>query len=102
MTPDKADITLGVGPDGKLEYSNDAFKAERGQKLTWQCEHPFAIQFRDISPLDEGRSPHPADRGQMKGTVKRAMAPGEYKYACAVYSNGTVYLDAACPAIIIE
>jgi len=102
MTTEKADVTLGVGPDGKLEYNDDALKARRGQKVTWECEYPFAIQFRDISPLDEGSSPHPGNRGQMKGTVKKVIAPGTYKYACAVYANGTVYLDAACPAIIID
>ena len=102
MTTEKADVTIGIGSNKKLEYSDDALKAKRGQQLTWECEYPFAIQFRDISPLDEGSSPHHANRGQMKGTVKKVIDTGTYKYACAVYANGTGYLDAACPAIIID
>jgi hypothetical protein len=95
------DINIRVDANG-IEYDNKEYIAKRGQQLTWACIYPFTIQFRDVSPLEEGGSPHHESNRLMKGNVKKVVAKDKYKYACAVYANDRVYLDAACPAIIID
>jgi hypothetical protein len=102
MSIDKPDITIRLNGNGKLEYDKDPFHAKRGQQIAWACVYPCAIQFRGETPLDEGGSPHPVNNKLMKGTVKKDAKLVAYDYACAVYANDRVYLDAACPAIIID
>jgi hypothetical protein len=102
MNIEKPVINIQLNANGKLAYDNENYRAKHGQILTWGSEFPFTIQFRDKSPLDEGGNPHHENNKRMHGTVKKNAGPGTYTYACAVYANDRVYLDAACPAIIID
>ena len=98
----KADINIDIGNNGKIVYDHQEFTGERGKKVTWACKYPYAIQFRHTSAINEGSRPVKESNGVMKGTVKMDIKSGTYTYACALYADGNVYLDAACPAIIID
>ena len=84
-----------------LKYTPAQLRAWRNDDIDWQCGYPFAIQFTGASPCVaagyQSGGPQAA-----RGKVRADAQPGTYPYACAVYANDKVYLDAACPVIIID
>jgi hypothetical protein len=102
VADEKPNIQIEVDPDGNMKYYPKEFHTKRGKKIIWTCDnHPFAVQFLNISPL-EWTGPQHNNAGVLAGTVKNNTKFDTYMYACAVYASGQVYLDAACPAIIID
>jgi hypothetical protein len=91
--------TIHIALEGnELVYHPPLLHAGKGSSIEWICDAPFVIQFKGISPLErsEFRS------GDTRIPVRPDAAPGPYEYAVAVYAEGRVYLDASCPAIIID
>jgi plastocyanin len=88
---------------GRMTYSPSFIRAFSGDQITWICNRgPFAIQFLGISPF-----PYTDYQGSPTQSVRDTIAvqqTGTYSYACAVYDPETqeVYMDATCPAIIIQ
>lgn len=89
--------------NGTIHYDHPKRDAHRGDVIAWSCDDgPFAIQFLGISPVEtaEARS---EGRGQVvKRPVRADAEAGTYLYACAVCVGDQVYIDANCPAIIID
>ena len=61
----------------------------------------FTVIAKGSSPLNK------ADIRGIKGEeveaiVETAAARGAYLFACAVYKDGKIYMDANCPPIIID
>lgn len=83
-------------------YEPALLHVHRSDRITWQCEGSglpsVAIQFNGISPVT---TPLHQDNGKVWGTVTGVLA-GVYEYACAVSLDGQVYLDACCPAVIVD
>ncbi len=56
--------------------------------LVWTCDHPFAIQFKTKSPVNEVRNRSGEDRGDGFSsaplTVRDGADPGVYSYMVAV------------------
>jgi len=56
--------------------------------LVWTCDHPFAIQFKTHSPVNEVRHRSGEDRGGVFRsdplTVRDGAQPGVYPYMVAV------------------
>ncbi len=97
------DVRIEVIQGGKLKYYPEELHRKRGEKILWACDsNPFAIQFLDSELLDEGTGSHHGNSGVLRGTVKKDAKHGLQRYACSVYASGQVYLDAKCPAIIID
>ncbi len=95
-------VTIGIA-GGELTYDYPNRRLTMADSISWICPNRFfAIQFFGISPLDVGEIQ--AFNQTQQVSVRAGAAPGSYTYACAVYDDGTkqVYLDAACPAIIIQ
>ena len=100
-------VNIGVNlATGAITYSEPVKHAKKKQTIEWASEDPFAIQFTGDTPVrfQRRRSRHGRASSQHKvtGVVKDNAEPGVYQYACAVFANGTVYLDARCPVIIID
>ncbi len=88
--------------DGQISYDAPNLRAFPGELITWTCSKgPFALQFLEISPL-----PLTDYQGNPAKPVSDTIVAehGTYSYACAVYDPEAheVYMDAACPAIIIQ
>lgn len=94
-------ISISVS-DGLIVFTPSKYRAQPGESVSWTCaEGPFAVQFFGISPLETCDAQ--SERGnQAHGSVRRDAVAGIYPYACAVFADGRVYLDANCPAIIID
>ena len=89
--------------DDMLYYSLPNLPLNRLDTVRWSCSRgPFAIQFDTVSPLPLAALQ--ATESTEQQSVWPEAQPGTYSYACSVYDRRTerVYLDAACPAIIIQ
>lgn len=90
--------------NNRIDYSEEQCHVKRGDEITWTCaDGPFAVQFLKDSPVTTL-----AARSQGKAPVKKAVGPAvradTYSYACSVFveKENQVYLDARCPAIIVD
>ena len=68
--------------------------------VQWQCSVPFALMFREGTPIDHmeiygGGGPTP-----MFTVV--GSAKGHYHYAVAVFDGTRVFIDSGCPDIIVN
>ncbi len=89
----------------EINYSAALLRAKPGDTIRWWSNQgPFAIQFAGISPVPFGgrRSLAQRDIFELEGIVRRTAQPGAYRYACALWVDGKVHLDAGCPEIIID
>ncbi len=96
------EVIIGIKND-MLYYSLPNLPLNRVDTVKWSCSNgPFAIQFDAVSPLPLVALQ--ATESTKPQSVWPQAQPGTYSYACSVYDRGTdrVYLDAACPAIIIQ
>jgi hypothetical protein len=74
---------------GAFQYRRKFVHLKQGDTIDWTCNQgPFAIQF--------------VGRTQPGQTVRQNAQADLYRYAVAVYANDKVYLDAECPAIIMD
>ncbi len=97
-------VTINI-VDGELTYDFPKRRLSLTEKdtISWTCQNrPFAIQFVGISPLVEAEIQAVDHTSSV--SVRADAQQGTYAYACAVYDSvaNAVYLDAACPAIIIQ
>lgn len=89
--------------DGVFKYTPLKCHARRGENIVWICDDgPFAVQFFAISPLETAYAQSGDTNGQVGSRVLPEALTGTYEYACAVFVNGRVCLDASCPSIIID
>jgi hypothetical protein len=97
-------IEITVTAQGNITFNPTTWHEIRGNTICWTCgQGPFAIQFLGISPLNKADDRSHRDEPQKLCLKVRADAQsGVYPYACAVCADGQVYMDASCPAIIID
>ncbi|NLV29777.1 MAG: hypothetical protein GXY47_01370 [Acidobacteria bacterium] len=94
-------ISISVS-GGLIVFTPSKYRAHPGGSVSWNCaEGPFAVQFFGVSPLETCDAQSEAGN-QASRAVRRDAVAGTYPYACAVFAEGRVYLDANCPAIIID
>jgi hypothetical protein len=87
--------------NGNIIYDPPKCRAHRGESIVWECEQPFAIQFFGVSPVETVDAQSDI-HNQARRSVRMETLPASYPYACAVYADNRVYLDASCPVIIID
>ena len=88
--------------NNKIHYNPSNRDAHRGDEIVWTCEGgSFAIQFLEASPVELPEA-NSNNSNPVKRSVRADAQAGTYWYACAVYVGNQVYLDANCPAIIID
>lgn len=88
---------------GAIEYRKKFVHVKQGDTIEWTCDQgPFAIQFIGRSPFDSANFQFKQGRNQPRQAVRQNAHADLYRYAVAVYANGPLYLDAECPAIIID
>ena len=88
---------------GAIQYQKKFVHVKRGETIDWTCNQgPFAIQFIGQSPFDSTNFQFKQGRTQPSQIVRQNAQDGLYRYGVAVYANDRVYLDAECPAIIID
>lgn len=84
-----------------INYYPHKCHARRGDIIAWKCaDGPFAIQFFGVSPIDTVEAQ--SENNEVNKPVRQEIQVASYPYALAVYANNKVYLDASCPAIIID
>jgi hypothetical protein len=89
--------------DGRLKISPYHLKTQNSDTVIWDCNKgPFAVQFLERSPFSESTFISGRSRHQKSAKVRSRARKDSYEYAVAVYWNGRIYLDANCPAIIID
>ena len=88
---------------GAIQYQKKFVHVKRGETIDWTCNQgPFSIQFIGQSPFDSANFQFKQGRTQPSQTVRLNAQADLYRYALAVYTSEKVYLDAECPAIIID
>jgi len=96
----KVNATAGV-----ITYSEPKAHVKKHDKIQWESQAgPFAIQFTGATPI-EYQGNHSTVSNGTGGHVLTGQVggdKGDYLYACSVYADGKVYLDARCPVIIID
>ena len=105
MPGQDVDIYISISSaSGEIAYSSEEQHVYKGYSVTWKCESPFAVEFIEEDPLEQTdrRSAPKGTSHEVGAKVRGDARPGKYKYACAVFSEEQVYLDAACPVIIID
>ena len=66
---------------------------DRGDKIAWECESPFAIHFPGITLLGKGRIRSKKEEKSISTAVRNDAQPGCYKYFVAVYHDGNIWTD---------
>jgi len=100
------EVHIVVDPSsGDISYKPAVLHGRRRDAIRWTCESgPFAIQFAGQTPLAsaDGRSDPGRGEWVVEKEVREDASPGGYRYVCAVYADGRVFIDAGCPVIIID
>jgi len=90
----KRPIRISIGEDGNILVDPPAPEMTATDNLVWMCEHPFAIQFKTQSPVDEVRHKSRIQRendGMFRSvplTIRDGAQPGVYSYFVAVAQLG--------------
>ncbi|MEP6714381.1 MAG: hypothetical protein ABJC09_02330 [Terriglobia bacterium] len=103
-----AHISISVSPEGDFSYHPSVKRLRHGQSVRWTCEQgPFTIAFRVGTPFDKVH--YEAERGESSWAVTtrevhEERRAGHFHYAVALYCLAVerVFLDAACPEIIVN
>jgi hypothetical protein len=100
-------INIEVQPSGKIDYGgNEKCHVNPGDEIEWECSGAFAFQFLKTTPFAQKRFQSNAVSGGKHGLKLRvppnAAKKAEHFYAVAVSAGDRVFLDAECPAIIID
>jgi len=103
----KKAVNIGVDPaTGAITYIKPVTHAKKRETIEWASNDPFAIQFTGVTPVQfqrrRSRYVRASRKHKLTGVVKGTAEEGAYPYACAVFAEGIVYLDARCPVIIID
>jgi plastocyanin len=89
---------------GNFSYSAATLHVQSGDTVTWQCQNPFSVMFKEDTPIGQvtlhgemvsGQYVTPANLGEV-----RADASGHYHYGVAVYDGSAVQLDIGCPDLV--
>lgn len=107
LKPITHEVTITVDANGNFTYENPLISVKPGDAIQWVCTNrvPFAIHIGWDSPLDQFRyqsDGRPIDAIVPTPTVTKPYYgfPGKFKYAVAVYYEGTVWTDD--PEIIVR
>ena len=100
-------ITIKVSGEGDFTYDPSVKRIKAGESITWvSSQGPFSISFKDGTPFEQ-LDFHSELAGKewriSSGKLGALPGPGHFHYAVAVFSvkDETVYLDAACPEVIV-
>jgi hypothetical protein len=87
--------------DGDLTCTPAVLHAHAGDAIGFHANgKPFAIQSKGVSPLTAAEIRSPGAVANLN--VRPDATSGAYSFACAVYADGQIYIDASCPSIIID
>jgi len=99
---EKAEVVFGVDSNNNLTCNPAVVHVTKGTQVIFSSatEEPFAVQSKGKSPLI--RADFRSGGGPVTISVRDGACPGVYPFACAVVARGHVYLDAACPTMIVD
>ena len=100
-------VSIGLDSNAvTITYGNEKYcHAKAKNEIDWESDGPFGIQFLTTSPFAEScfqSTPVPNGKHVVKRQLPDNPPTGTHSYACALYFGGKVYVDANCPAIIID
>ncbi len=111
----KIELSLTKQAPKELTLTPTVLHVTAQDTVVFHSAYPFTVLAKGISPLRSsefrGRNISPTDARRYKippkskfakDGVVRGAAPGAYAFACAVYDDGQIYMDAGCPPIIID
>jgi plastocyanin len=89
---------------GNFVYTPALLRVEPGDRVTWICENPFTLVFKDGTPINEVevfstplRNGETTQNVYHTDTFKVNDVKGHYHYTVGVFKNGSIFLDANCP-----
>ena len=94
---------------GSMSYTWSALHAAPGDTVVWiSRQGPFKIVFLERSPF-AGNRHSVSSRESAEGFTTETVTVGQdadvfgtYYYAVAVAAKNDIFLDAACPSVVIE
>jgi hypothetical protein len=108
MKKHQIQIAVSIDQRGNANFTYDpgVQRVYGGDMVRWICnDGPVAILFKEATPCNKmdarsvcGEQPFESEALE----VTNKAAPGHYHYAVAAYVDGKVYLDAACPELIVN
>jgi plastocyanin len=99
-------VVIDSHGNANFSYNPGALRVYAGDSVKWICnDGPIAILFKEATPCNEmdARSigtNQPFETNVLNVPTK--AQPGHYHYAVAAFVSGKVYLDAACPELIVN
>mgnify|MGYP000331978997 CR=1 FL=1 len=93
------EVTITVDQFGDITCRPTVIHVIPGDKVFFAADGPFAIVAKGLSCFG---------RVDVRGTSKteveipRGCNPGVYSFACAVFKNGMIYMDACCPDFVYD
>jgi len=95
-------VEFGIDGQHNLTCSPAVVHVQPNWEIVFRSKNgePFAVQSKGVSPLEQADIPgiHGSPRVRVRGDAE----PGVYSFACALYANNRIYMDAACPAVIVD
>jgi|SRR5579883_2443551 len=101
----KISIALDSQGNANFTYSPSVQRVYAGDTVDWSSPNgPFAILFQEGTPCNrmDARSDANVPWMSTQLSVLTNAAPGHYHYAAAVSMQGIVYVDGACPELIVN
>jgi len=106
-------ITIDVDPPGLVPsggsvgnfvYTPGLLHVEADDYVTWNCQYPFTLVFKDGTPIDKVRViGYPSTLGGFQaGPFTVRQVKGQFHYAIAAVKDGNIYMDAACADLSVN
>ena len=103
ITVDPPGAAPSGGSTGNFVYAPALLRVERDDTVTWTCASPFAVSFKERTPIDHVEVfGHETRGGFSAGPFIIHGERGRYHYAVAVWNGTRVFIDAACPQISVN
>jgi hypothetical protein len=90
--------------EGNFVYTPALLRVEKGDQITWKCKSPFALVFKERTPVDNvelfGTKPDDDD-DYSTGPHNVRDVRSQFHYAVAVFKD-RVFIDADCPHVSVN
>jgi plastocyanin len=93
----------GEPSTGNFVYSPALLRVQAGDSITWTCEKPFSLAFKEGTPIEQMEIFGTHSGGNFTaGPYTVLPARGQFHYVVAVWSGSQIFVDAACPRISVN
>jgi hypothetical protein len=91
------------GSVGNFAYSLSLVNVNANDQITWTCDYPFAVSFKEGTPIDQMEVfGSPQGKRFSTHSYKVRAVRGHFHYAVAVWNGSRVFIDASCPHVRVN